>query len=114
MILTCSHQSAEVCCHSMAHNLCSQAHFHGALCCGVEVGVRQLVQLVKQSGFVELIQFQYVFPLKNNRKLVAQMLTLQLHIIFQGIGSGCTSGGGEDHILLQFLSYELSRVVSFW
>jgi hypothetical protein len=76
VVLTCSHYSVEACCNSMAHNLCSQIHFHSALRNGVEVGVCQLVQLVKQSGFVEFIQFQYV----DNRKLAAQKLRLQLRL----------------------------------
>jgi hypothetical protein len=48
---------------------------------GFRWGVCQFVQLAKQSGFVEFTQFQYVVPLSNDRKLVAQVLRLQLHII---------------------------------
>jgi hypothetical protein len=83
VVLTCSHQSTEACCNHMAHYLCSQVHFHSGLCSGDQVGVHQPVQLMKQSAFVEFIQFQYVFPLSNNRKLVAQMLRLQLHNMLQ-------------------------------
>jgi hypothetical protein len=59
------------------------------------VGVCQLVQLAKQSGFVESIQFQYVVPLSNNRKLVAQVLRFQMQIMLQEKVSGALQEVGR-------------------
>jgi hypothetical protein len=50
---------------------------------------------VKQSGFVEFIQFQYVFSLSDNRKLAAQKLRLQPHIIFSEQVSGALQEVGR-------------------
>jgi hypothetical protein len=47
------------------------------------VGVCQLIQLAKLSGFVEFIQFQNVFPPSDKRKSVTQMFKFQLHMILQ-------------------------------
>jgi hypothetical protein len=45
--------------------------------------VPQLIQHVKPTKFAKFIKFLNVVPLGNNRKVIAQNLRLQLHIILQ-------------------------------
>jgi hypothetical protein len=51
----------------MAYRPRSQVHLLGVMCSLVQVDVCQFVDPAKQSGFVEFIEFQYMFPFSNNR-----------------------------------------------
>jgi len=67
----------------VAHDLSSQAHFHGTLSNRSQVGAIQLVQPMDHEVFFLFVYTLNVFPLSNNKKLAVQTLKLELHIMFQ-------------------------------
>ena len=82
LFFTIRHQIINSRCYCVAHDLSGQAHFRGTLSNKGQVGVSHLIQHSDHKVSVVFVWFLNVFPLRNNRKVVFQMLRLELHIIF--------------------------------